>query len=176
MSDVILSVASSADGFIADAEGGVGWLQEFEMDEGGAFETFMEGVGAAIMGSGTYEQMRGFGQWPYGAFPTHVLTSRDLDPPEGADVRFHDRPPADLVEELREDVDGTLWVVGGSQLASSFSREGLLDEIHTYVMPVLLGQGMGLVPDLEEHLALDLVESDEVGGGAVRLRYELPRG
>ncbi len=61
--------------------------------------------------------------------------------------------------------------VGGPDLAASFLRLGLVDELRLYVHPVVLGQGHPafLTPP---PLDLSLVESRAFGNGVVQLRYE----
>ncbi|CAN5469361.1 hypothetical protein BH20ACT15_BH20ACT15_15090 [soil metagenome] len=102
MSKTVYFAAATLDGFIADENDGIDWLTGFEptYDGGGenvtqAIDEFIEGVGALLMGSATYEFILGH-SWPYGDRPTWVLTSRDLPVAEGADLRFHDGSVADV--------------------------------------------------------------------------------
>jgi dihydrofolate reductase len=70
------------------------------------------------MGSSTYEFILGH-EWPYGDRPSWVLTSRELPIADGADIRFHDGPVADIHPEMAEAAgDRDIWVVGGGPVAS----------------------------------------------------------
>jgi len=50
---VTLYIATSVDGYIADEDGGVDWLDEFQSEEGeetGEFTEFLENVDCLVMG------------------------------------------------------------------------------------------------------------------------------
>jgi len=48
-------VASSVDGFIADADDGIDWLLQFGFEAfQERYDAFLADVGAVVMGSGTY--------------------------------------------------------------------------------------------------------------------------
>ena len=88
--------AMSLDGFIAEPEEKLEWLIGFDgpgyagAGEGAgsspmekSYPAFMEGVGALVMGSKTYEFILDQ-EWAYADLPVWVMTSRDLPPVEGA--------------------------------------------------------------------------------------------
>ena len=59
---------------------------------------------------------------------------------EGVDVRIANASVGELYDEMAAAAgDGVLWVVGGGSVASEFADEGLLDEVHMTVVPVVLG-------------------------------------
>ncbi|MBP0656565.1 dihydrofolate reductase, partial [Mycobacterium tuberculosis] len=60
MTDVVLYIAHSIDGYIADATGGVGWLKPYESYDFG-YDGFIKGIDALVMGRRTYQQVRSFG-------------------------------------------------------------------------------------------------------------------
>ena len=144
MPGVIYYAATSLDGFIADADdGGIEWLTGFEGQDfagpgvvplKGSYEKFYEDVGALVMGSATYEFLVGHvaegNAWPY-AEPTWVLSSRELEPIEGADIRRAKGEVRELAPEMIEAAgEKKLWVCsGGGQLVSNFAAAGLLDEV-----------------------------------------------
>jgi dihydrofolate reductase len=174
---ITLYLAVSLDGHVADAEGGVEWLEAYESDptdpEGPAvaYESFFESVDALVMGSTTYEQVLGFGEWPYGDRPTVVCTSRDL--PRATDaVTFYDGDVADLAERLRGQY-GHVWHVGGAALARAFLREGLVDDLQLTVVPVVLGAGIPLFDESVGTHSLALEETTTFSNGLVELRYRI---
>lgn len=165
MSPITLYAAVSLDGALADADGGVDWLEPFEGPEGG-YEAFLESVDCLVMGSRTYEQVLSFGPWPYGDRPAYVLTSRDL-PLATGDVH--------LVGSAREAVDhieGHAWLVGGAAAAGAFLRAGLVDELRLTVVPVLLGDGVALFREAGG-ARLDLLGSRAAPDGSVELHYRV---
>ncbi|MEP3423033.1 MAG: bifunctional diaminohydroxyphosphoribosylaminopyrimidine deaminase/5-amino-6-(5-phosphoribosylamino)uracil reductase RibD [Erythrobacter sp.] len=73
--------------------------------------------------------------------PSRVLLSRGV-PPDG--VRVINRPTQIA------DLDGvlTLYVEGGAGAAASFLKEDLIDEIHLYRAPIVIGDGMRSLGDI----------------------------
>ncbi len=167
--------ATTLDGFNADPDDSLEWLFRQKQDESGPinYEEFIANIGAIAMGSTTYEwiiehQTRsGRPPWPY-PMPAWVLTSRDLSPPSGADIRFADGDVRPVYDAMAAAADGKdLWVVGGGDLAGQFADAGLLDEVIVYVAPVTLGSGRSL---LSRRLDLELVEAHR-NGAFVAARY-----
>jgi dihydrofolate reductase len=171
--------AATLDGFIADDNDEIDWLQGFESGYEGpgekvqdAINSYIEGVGALVMGSSTYEYILGH-DWPYGERPTWVLTSRELPAAEGADIRFHNGPVADLHPEMLAAAgDRDLWVVGGGPIASDLADAGLLDELLLTVVPIVLGSGKPLfsrpIPS-----GMTLLGTRTFANGMVELRFSL---
>jgi len=179
--------AMSLDGFIAEPEEKLEWLTSFDgpgyagASEGkGAspieksYPEFMEGVGALVMGSKTYEFILGE-TWMYEDLPVWVMTSRDLPAIDGATgLRFASGPVADLHAEMIGAAGGRdLWVVGGGDLASQYIDVGLLDLLRVTVVPTILGAGLplfaGPVPPMK------LLGTTPFDNGMVELSYEIAR-
>jgi len=79
MTNFILHLAISLDGYIARLDGDIDWLPSPE--EGGednGYGKFYNSIDALVMGATTYEQVFGFGDWPYPGKLSYVLTSRNL--------------------------------------------------------------------------------------------------
>ena len=170
-----LYIAQSLDGYIADEAGGVEWLESRGQGGDFGYDAFLRQVGAIAMGAATYEQIVGWDiDWPYPGKPTWVSTHRELAKPEGADVRFTDRPAADVVAEIERETDGNIWLVGGADLARQWVDERVLDELILFVVPLLLGGGVRLFGDTRE-TDLELTEVRSYPNGFVELRYRLPR-
>ena len=77
-------------------------------------------------------------------------------------------------DEIREwkKATGKNMVVGGASLASSFMHHGLVDEVHLYIPPVLLGGGKPMFPSGTKR-NLQFMESQTFPGGVVMLKYKL---
>jgi dihydrofolate reductase len=168
--DVVAYLAVSLDGFIAEADGTVSFLDDFGSDEFG-YDDFFAGVGAAVMGSATYEQVVGFG-WPYGDMPTLVLTSRNIDVPEGANITFSSERTGDAMGVFCATVTKRVWVIGGGKVVTAALQAGAVDTLELYVMPVVLGKGVPLFTEPCEG-PLELVESMAFSNGVVKLVYSL---
>ena len=160
--------AVSADGFIADATGGVGWLEPFQSPELG-YEAFLAGVGAVVLGRATYEQALTFGAWPYPGRQGLVVTSRPIaNLPAGVRAVT----AAELAAAMPR-VDGDTWIVGGGRTARACVDAGLVDELELYVIPRVLGAGIPLLPG--GAVALELVATRTFGSGIAMLRYRVAR-
>ncbi|HEU4536109.1 MAG TPA: dihydrofolate reductase family protein [Polyangiaceae bacterium] len=171
-------VAASLDGFIADAEGGLAWLMQFNDAEGVGphYESFLAGVGALAMGAATYEFVlnEGMKTWPYPGRTTWVFTHRELPAFPGADLRFTTDDVGAVHEQMVRAAGGkNIWLVGGGNLVAQFARRGLLDEILLGVTPVVLGAGAPLLPASVPG-PLELQGVTRFGRGMVELRYTVP--
>lgn len=178
---ITLYLAISLDGYVADADGGVDWLEAYDSDPDApgsaavAYESFFASVDALVMGSTTYEQVLEFGAWPYGEKPTVVVTSRDL-PRATDEIEFvgldDDEDLRRLAERLRGDYDH-VWHVGGATLARAFLEEGLVDDIRLTIVPELLGDGISLFADGSTPHSLDHGETNTFENGLVELCYSV---
>ena len=174
MGRIVYYAAMSADGFIADRDGGVAWLDPYNSPELG-YEQFLAGVGAVVLGRKTYEQMLTFGPWPYGE-RSGVVVSSGMVPDLPPTVRCV--PPAeipDAVRALRAAVGDDVWIVGGGQTARACLEAGLLEELEIYVVPRLLGAGVPLLGGAEPALPvnLTLAESRAFGNGVLGARWRV---
>ncbi|GAB7095636.1 dihydrofolate reductase family protein [Halolamina litorea] len=171
---ITLYAAMSVDGYLADVEGGVGWLEPFETaaegDDGG-YSAFFETVDCLVMGSVTYELVLGFGEWPYGDTPTYVFTGRTL-PAATEAVQFVDRPVGGFAPELRREYDH-VWLVGGAALARSFLRADQVDRLRLSFVPVLLGEGIPLFSGGYDGRELKLIDVTTRDSGIVEHQYEV---
>lgn len=180
MAKSIYFCASTLDGYIADSDDGIAWLMGFEPNYDGpgedvneAIQSFMEGIGALVMGSSTYEFILGHGDWVYGDRPTWVLTSRELSVAEGADIRFHNGPTADIHPEMLAAAgDRDLWVMGGGPVASELADAALLDELWVTIVPIALGTGKPLFSEPLEK-PMRLLGTRTFSTGMIELRYAL---
>lgn len=175
--------AMSLDGYIADSDDDIDWLTGYEPQPLGAdvepvggphpqpYDEFYEAVGAMVSGSVTYEWLRAHvDEWPYPDKPYWVLTSRELDAPEGRDVRFN----GSLDDMFASAGDRKLWIVGGGGVASQFAEAGLLDDIWVTVVPVVLGAGKPLFTRGLPGPPMQLTHVLPRPNGMVELRYSRP--
>src|SRR5215470_4772053 len=77
-------LGASLDGFIAEPDGGLGFLKPFEQEEHGYAE-FYASVDTLLMGRKTYETVLGFGEWPFPDRRVAVLSHAARTP------RFNER-------------------------------------------------------------------------------------
>ncbi len=182
MGRVVYSMSVSLDGFVAGPDGGIDWvIVDEEVHE--AFNAEARAVGIFLYGRRMYELMAGY--WPTaGDDPAATPVERDfarLWAPKPKLVASSTLTsvnwnahlvPGDLVTEvarLRGELDVDISV-GGPTTAAPLLRAGLVDEIATYVNPVVLGGG---TPFFASDLRLDLrlVEARRFTSGVQLLRY-----
>ena len=143
--------ATSINGYIADKNHSIDWLLQFGPIEG--MEDFFNGIGAAAMGSTTYEwllkqqkKQEDTRIWPY-KFPIWVFSSRNLPALPNADIRFAKGDVAAYHTEMMKAAKGkNIWLIGGGDLVAQFHDHGLLDEVILSVAPVMLESGAKLLP------------------------------
>jgi len=144
---VVLYIAQSIDGYIADEGGGVSFLDAFHTDgEDYGYDAFFASVDTLLMGRKTYAHVLAMGPWPYGERRTVVLTKGALvDVPTPA-VRTFSGEPAELVDELRASGADRAWLVGGGDVVRAFLDADLVDEMQVFTVPRMLGDGVPLFP------------------------------
>ena len=166
-------IAVSLDGKIARPDGSVDdWLAADYPAEGFGFDAFLAGVGAILMGCGTYDAVRRFGDWPYPGKPTVVLTTRPLDDPPLAGVEARSGDVAAVAAELEARGYRRVWIEGGGQVVRSMIAIGRIDVLEMAVIPIILGDGIPLFPQGTGELKLRLVRCETKAKGALHLVYE----
>lgn len=168
----ILYVAVTLDGYVASADGSIEWLTSLESGgEDDGYTAFYETIDALIMGATTYEQVLGFGDWPYPGKLSYILTSRSLST-DCNDVVFMNTVDA-VLENIKHKGFKRIWIVGGGKVASLFMERGLIHEYILTVIPIILGAGISLYQAVPEQ-KLNLVKTKSYISGAVELHYRRP--
>jgi len=136
-------VAVSLDGFIARPNGDYDWIV---MDPGVDFAALYKQFDTAVMGRKTYEVGVAAGQ--SGAMPGMdvIVFSRTLPATAHPGVRIINDDPRKIVAELKEKKGRDIWLFGGGKLFRYLLDAGLVDTVEVAVMPVLLGEGIPLLP------------------------------
>lgn len=142
------------------------------------------GVGATIMGRHMFGPQRGpwpddgwegwWGENPPYHHPTFVMTHHPRESIEmegGTTFHFVDGTPSEvlaLAKEAAGDLD--VCVRGGVSVLRDFLREGLVDEAHIVIAPVMLGRGERLWDGLENLFDLYNVAETVGLGNVIHLR------
>jgi dihydrofolate reductase len=176
MRRLLLNLTTSLDGYIADSDEGIDWIQPPPEDTATEYPAdyleLMESVDALVMGRATYElslRLPG-GTDVFAGKAVYVVTSRtDLEPRAGVEIVHGD--PVLFVHGLKQGAGGTIWLYGGGRLATALSAAGLIDEYLIVIQPVLLGGGIRLWQEGLAPRRLELTCGREWPGGLVELRY-----
>lgn len=147
MNKIILYIATSLDGFIADINGGVDWLPHPKDDaelEAVGYKDLMERIDTILMGSRSYKQILSFGDWGWQDKHTYVFTSKKLETDKPYISITHDSPFKFMAKFKDRTSDKDIWLLGGAELVKSFAQEGLIDEVILTIVPRILGEGIPL--------------------------------
>ena len=162
-------IATSLDGFIARADGGLDWLPTEPEDHG--YDAFIATVDVLVIGRNTYETVLGFPDWPYGPKRVVVLSTRPLAPaPEGAVVEQMSGAPADICSRLATSGLRHAYVDGGITI-QRFLQAGLIQRLTITKIPVLLGAGIPLFGPLTRDVRLQHVATRQYASGLVQSEY-----
>jgi len=171
-------VGTSIDGYIADREGKIDFLESVpnpEHDDLG-FARFMESVDAQLMGRKTFETVLGFGvAWPY---PKHVFvyssTLKTVPDELVGKVTIVSGELGALIDRLNGEGYERLYVDGG-ELIHSLLREDRIDSMTVARLPVLLGGGISLFGPTRAHLDFEHVETEVLLDAIVMSTYRRKR-
>jgi dihydrofolate reductase len=133
---------------------------------------------AFVMGRVTYERLSA--NWahvvgnPYveriNAMPKHVASRTLRDPGWNATVLGPD--VAGAIARLKQQPGKDLIKYGTSRLDDLLLRERLLDELHLWYMPVVVGAGQRLFEGVDtSSLDLRLIAERRLGNGSIMLSY-----
>jgi len=165
MRKIVLNLAISLDGYIADKDGGFAWIKGHDDSRQNTekkfdFDAFLRQTEVVVMGSKAYEdcpeeQLEVFKN-------KHILvaTSRNLT---GTDnIEFVNGDICARVLDLQNEGDNIIWLYGGGGLTDAFIKADIVDEYIVGIIPIILGEGIPLFrennPTLELHLNECFVE------------------
>ncbi len=78
---------------------------------------------------------------------------------------------ADAIRELKERLDGDLYVSGSGTLVRALLADGLVDELHLFVFPLALGAGQRLFVDGGPAAKFALAGTEAYESGVLHLTY-----
>ena len=174
-SRVTVHMVASLDGYVVDAEGGVGWLETQDTYEDGVEREdpseALAAIGCWVIGSKTYEQALALG-WPYGDKPTVVLTRRALRS-ERESVLVRSGDLGQLFRGELRPTYGQVWVCGGPTLVRELLRQGLVDAVCLTIAPALVGEGLHFFERVGVQRQLHLESAKAYRSGFVELTYQV---
>ena len=154
MTKIILYVATSNDGFIADEKGGVDWLPQpnpAQNDDMG-YKKLLDNVSTIIMGSISYEQILSFGDWAWNDKKSYVFTSQIMNTDKKY-IHFIKYGIKEFISNFYiQHPNENIWLLGGAKLANSFAQLNLIDEIILTIVPKNINSGIKLDLPYENYL------------------------
>jgi dihydrofolate reductase len=174
MRKLVESTFVTLDGVISEPQS---WSPPYWDDEHAAYaRKLLFAADALLLGRATYEA---FAQaWPersgdeytdrINSMPKHVASRTLSEATWNATIIEGDA--ADAVAELKQGPGENILKFGTGELDRTLLRNGLIDELHFWVFPVLAGGGQHLIEGIET-THLNLVETTRFGSGIVVLTY-----
>jgi len=181
MARLIYSAITSLDGYIEDEDGKFDWAEPDE--EVHAFVNDLERQsGTYLYGRRMYEVMLAWETMNLADQPPQIgdfaeiwqaadkiVYSKTLETVSSARTRIERGFDPEAVRQLKA-AAGHDITVGGPDLATQAFRAGLVDELHLFVAPIVVGGGKESLPD-SVRLELELLDERRFGRGMVFLRY-----
>jgi dihydrofolate reductase len=172
----IVYIGTSLDGFIARTDGDFDWLTQFADDDAiHAYEKFMNGIDAIVLGRGTFEKILTFPSWPYKK-KAFVLSTRLKQLPDTLrdKVTLLSMKPKELLSYLSGMGFSSIYVDGG-KVIQGFLKEDLIDDLIISKVPLLIGNGIPLFGFLGTDLQFKHIRTEVQSNGLVRSYYKRER-
>jgi dihydrofolate reductase len=183
MRKVVISVYTTLDGVMEDPS----WSGQFWNEEHGKFaRDLLFASDALLMGRNTYE---GFAaSWPIrtaaddapgapgfvdriNSMPKFVASTTLHEPLAWANSHLLTQPVAEAVATLKQQPGQDLLMYDAGQLAHTLMLHNLVDELHLWVYPLVVGNGGRLFGGANDVPALKLVNTRPFSSGVVLLTY-----
>ena len=182
MAKLIYSAITSLDGYVADEDGNFEWAVPDE--EVHTFINDLERpVNTYLYGRRLYETMVGWETDPTLADQSPVMQdfaeiwqaankivySKTLQTVSSARTRIERDFDPEAIRQMKARL-GSDVIVGGPELAAQAMKAGLVDELHLFVVPIVVGGGKQSLPN-NVRQKLELLDERRFGNGMVYLRY-----
>ena len=174
---IIVSIATSADGYIARKNGSVDWLDRPRPKGFYGMLKFLRTIDTILWGRKTFAPVLRKGSRGVGFGPkvkSYVFTHH---PPKQQlpGVEFITEAPAKFARRLRAAAGKNIWIMGGGELIASFLDARAIDEFVISVIPTFIGEGIPLIAPRRRTVQLELLSSRKFEDGVVQLHYRVKR-
>jgi len=126
------------------------------------YEGFAAAFGSDTSGNPDAAQMNSFPK---------VVVSTTLQRADWQNSTLLSGDVAEGIARLKQQLGGTIGMSGSGTLVRWLLRQGLVDELHLLVMPVIVGSGKRLLEGEGDQLPLKLTDSVTHGNGVLHLTY-----
>ena len=174
---VVVYIAMSVDGYIATNDDDISFLDSVAVEgEDYGYTAFMEIVSTVILGNTTYQKVASMGiEFPYPLEKqVYVLSSQNKGTKKN--ITYWNESLSSLMQHIKsEQLEGIIFVDGGSAVVRSFFEEGFVDKIIISIIPTLLGDGKKLFQSGIPASKLRLVQSKSFPSGLVQVEYDVEK-
>ena len=169
-------IGTSLDGFIAKTDGNIDWLTQYANDDAiHAYEEFINGIDAIVIGRGTFEKILTFPSWPYEK-KVFVLSNsiKQLPGTLRDKAILLSMTPEELVSYLSGMGFSSIYVDGG-KVIQDFLKKDMIDEMIIAKAPILIGSGIPLFNYIDTDLQFKHIRTEVQYNGLIRSYYERER-
>lgn len=174
MRKVVLYIAMSLDGYIADAKNGVSWLvgDGSEPNSQGSYLTFYETIDTIILGWNTYNQITkelSPDNWPYKDKKSYIFTHQKIN--NLPNIEFKSTSIDKFINETKQIPGKNIWICGGANIVDQLLKKNLIDIFQIAIIPTVLGNGIKLFDNLDQKIRLNFKNAISYNG-IVEIIYE----
>lgn len=167
MRNVVLFIAMSLDGYIADKNGNVDWLggQNSDQENMDSYSNFIKDVDTVVMGWNTYQQIvteLSPEEWVYADLTSYVITHSKAVSTNN--IKFTGKDVCGIVNELKQQEGKKIWICGGANIVQQLVKADLIDEYYISVIPTILGSGIRLFETSPKEIKLKLIHTQTYNG------------
>ena len=186
MSKIIVTMWTTLDGFIADADGELGWISgDAEMSE---YEIKMVGnADTLLLGRKTYQDFAGY----WAKVPDNpkadkwekifadkinalkkIVFSKSLKKAEWNDSTIAKEIVPEEIEKLKKESKKGIVIYGSASIIQELTKHELVDEYQFLVHPIILEKG---IPLFKDKVNLKLVKTEPFNSGVMLLTYQIAK-
>ena len=105
--------------------------------------------------------------------PAKVLVSTTVTDPTWARTTVIGHDIADQVRALKEQPGSGIFINGSISVTQTLLAAGLVDELHLFIHPIVVGTGRRLLADNGPQVSLTVASSDTFPTGVLSVRYHV---
>lgn len=170
--NVILYIAMSLDGYIAQPNDDLSFLSLVQMEgEDYGYSSFIETVDTVILGRRTYDWVTAQVEYPHKDKTSYVITRTAQ--PSIDQLHFYSGELPALIHQLKQQTGKNIFCDGGAQVVNALLKHQLIDELIISIIPVIVGNGIKLFNDGRPHQELQLLSSKAYPSGLTQLHYTI---
>jgi|SRR5688572_2246032 len=167
---IIVYLAASANGLISNKRNVPDWLSEEYSHE---FMTLSKKTKAVIMGKTTYNALAP-DYLPLKDEGALVVLTHDTSAPRAqSNVILTDKGPKAIAAMLESQGHSNAVIIGGTATVSEFMKAKLVNELILVVEPVLFGEGLPVMKDVDQEYKMSLYDVKKLNHHTVQLHYHL---
>ena len=171
----------SLDGVVEDPR----WTFDYPFDPkmGEAIGGIMGSTKALLMGRTTYDEFAG--SWatrtaeddagaPFMNDTPKYVVSGTLETADWSNSTIIGSYDAEAIRSLKDTLDGDIYVSGSIRLVRAMLDDGLVDDLHLFIFPIVLGGSLARLFEEDDSFKLKLEAVEPYASGVVRMSYTLP--